>query len=61
MQKLGMRHRPQRQQWARSIILNTIGMDLTRLKSFLDDGGDYHTFYKFAYNDLQACSLCEFF
>jgi hypothetical protein len=54
MQKLGLRHRKRRQQWALAILLATKGMELTRLKSFLDDGGDYHTFYKLVYNDLQV-------
>lgn len=54
LQKLGMRWRRQRQLWACSLILETKGHDLTRLKSMVDDGGDYHVMYKLVYNDLQV-------
>lgn len=54
LQKLGLRHRPQRQLWARDVILNTHGLDLTHFKGYIDDGGDYHTMYKLVYNDLQG-------
>jgi hypothetical protein len=59
LQKVGMRYRPQRQLWAAAVLLNTRGLELTLLKNYLDDGGDYHTCYKLCYNDLQArCRLC---
>ncbi|KAK9909002.1 hypothetical protein WJX75_005921 [Coccomyxa subellipsoidea] len=53
LQKVGMRHRPSRQRWATEILKATKGTDLTRLKAFVDDGGDYHTIYKLCYTDLQ--------
>ncbi|KAL4858667.1 Pentatricopeptide repeat-containing protein [Chlorella vulgaris] len=46
LQKIGMRYRPQRQLWAAAVLLNTRGLELTLLKNYLDDGGDYHTCYK---------------
>lgn len=49
-----MRWRPLRQRWASSILLSTHGRDLTRLKSYVDDGDDYQTLYKMVYNDLQG-------
>ena len=52
-----MRHRPRRQQWASSIVLNTRGAELTRLKALLDDGPDYHSTFKLASTDLQVGSL----
>jgi hypothetical protein len=54
VQKLGMRYRPQRQLWAASVLLSTRGLELTLLKNYLDDGGDYHTCYKLVYHDLQV-------
>ncbi|KAG7672552.1 hypothetical protein KSW81_001514 [Nannochloris sp. 'desiccata'] len=54
LQKLGLRYRPQRQLWARDVILQTHGLDLTHFKAYIDDGGDYHTMYKLVYNDLQG-------
>jgi hypothetical protein len=54
LQKLGLRYRPQRQVWARDVILQTHGLDLTHFKAYIDDGGDYHTMYKLVYNDLQG-------
>jgi hypothetical protein len=54
LQKLGLRYRPQRQLWARDVILETHGLDLTHFKAYIDDGGDYHTMYKLVYNDLQG-------
>lgn len=54
LQKIGMRYRPQRQLWAAAVLLNTRGLELTLLKNYLDDGGDYHTCYKLCYHDLQA-------
>ena len=54
LQKVGMRHRPRRQEWARHLILNTHGPELTRLKAMLDDGPDYHTTFKLVGTDLQV-------
>ncbi|EFN58086.1 expressed protein [Chlorella variabilis] len=54
LQKVGMRYRPQRQLWAAAVLLNTRGLELTLLKNYLDDGGDYHTCYKLCYHDLQV-------
>ena len=51
-----MRHRPSRQRWAAQILMATHGGELTRLKAYVDDGGDYHTMYKLCYFDLQACT-----
>lgn len=56
LQKVGMRHRPMRQLWAKEIIVNTFSGDLSRLKALLDDGGDYHTTFKLVYTDLQVQS-----
>ena len=53
LQKIGLRHRRQRQEWARDIILRTTGIQLTHFKAYIDDGGDYHSMYKLMYNDLQ--------
>mmetsp|Transcript_5540 Transcript_5540/g.15669 ORF Transcript_5540/g.15669 Transcript_5540/m.15669 type:complete len:757 (+) Transcript_5540:1428-3698(+) len=53
LQKIGLRHRWQRQEWARDIILRTTGVQLTYFKAYIDDGGDYHSMYKLMYNDLQ--------
>jgi len=53
LQKIGLRHRRQRQEWARDIILRTSGLQLTYFKAYIDDGGDYHSMYKLVYNDLQ--------
>ena len=53
LQKIGLRHRWQRQEWARDIILRTTGIQLTYFKAYIDDGGDYHSMYKLMYNDLQ--------
>lgn len=49
-----MRWRPMRQRWACNILLSTHGRELTRLKSWVDDGGDYQTLYKMVYNDFQG-------
>lgn len=49
-----MRWRPLRQRWASNILLATHGRDLTRLKSYVDDGDDYQTLYKMVYNDFQG-------
>lgn len=57
LQKIGMRYRPLRQTWASNVLLATRGLELTLLKNYLDDGGDYHTCYKLVYNDLQVCVL----
>lgn len=54
LQKIGMRYRPLRQAWAANVLLATRGLELTLLKNYLDDGGDYHTCYKLMYNDLQV-------
>ena len=54
LQKVGMRHRPRRQAWACSVLLNTGGSDLTLLKALLDDGPDYHTTFKLVSVDLQV-------
>jgi hypothetical protein len=54
VQKVGMRYRPGRQLWAAAVLLSTHGLELTLLKNYLDDGGDYHTCYKLCYNDLQG-------
>lgn len=54
LQKLGLRYRPQRQAWAREVILHTTGINLTHFKAYIDDGGDYHSMYKLVYNDLQG-------
>ena len=54
LQKLGLRYRPLRQRWATAVLLRTRGLELTFLKAYLDDGGDYHTMYKLAYHDLQV-------
>lgn len=56
IQKIGMRYRPQRQLWATAVLLATRGLELTLMKSYLDDGGDYHTCYKLVYHDLQVGS-----
>lgn len=53
-QKLGLRHRTSRQAAVRDVLLATRGLDLTRLKAYIDDGGDYHSCYKLMYNDLQV-------
>lgn len=45
-----------RQRWACNILLSTHGRDLTRLKSWVDDGDDYQTLYKMVYNDFQGDS-----
>ena len=49
-----MRWRPLRQRYASNILLSTHGRDLTRLKSYVDDGDDYQTLYKMVYNDFQG-------
>ncbi|DBA92139.1 hypothetical protein WJX77_008470 [Trebouxia sp. C0004] len=54
LQKVGMRWRPMRQRWASNILLSTHGRELTRLKSYVDDGDDYQTLYKMVYNDFQG-------
>ena len=54
LQKLGPRYRAQRQRWVRDVLLGTRGYELTLLKGYMDDGGDYHTMYKLMYNDLQG-------
>jgi hypothetical protein len=54
LQKIGMRYRPKRQEWVRDIMIATRGLDLTYLKAYIDDGGDYHTMYKLMYHDLQG-------
>lgn len=54
LQKIGMRYRPKRQEWVRDIMIATRGLDLTHLKAYIDDGGDYHTMYKLMYHDLQG-------
>ncbi|KAK9810420.1 hypothetical protein WJX72_010416 [[Myrmecia] bisecta] len=54
LQKVGLRYRTQRQCWARNICLSTHGTQLTQLKAFLDDGGDYHNVYKLLYSDMQG-------
>ncbi|GAB4822692.1 hypothetical protein N2152v2_009738 [Parachlorella kessleri] len=54
LQKLGLRYRSLRQLWCKSVLLSTKGLELTYLKAYLDDGGDYHTMYKLAYHDLQG-------
>ena len=54
VQKVGMRYRPGRQLWAAAVLLSTHGLELTLLKNYLDDGGDYHTCYKLCYNALQV-------
>ena len=54
LQKLGLRYRPQRQAWARDVIVRTLGIDLTHFKAYIDDGGDYHSMYKLVFNDLQG-------
>lgn len=54
LQKVGMRWRPLRQRYASNILLSTHGRDLTRLKSYVDDGDDYQTLYKMVYNDFQG-------
>ncbi|KAL3156916.1 hypothetical protein ABBQ38_001178 [Trebouxia sp. C0009 RCD-2024] len=54
LQKVGMRWRPMRQRWACAILLSTHGRELTRLKSWVDDGDDYQTLYKMVYNDFQG-------
>lgn len=59
VQKVGMRYRPGRQLWAAAVLLSTHGLELTLLKNYLDDGGDYHTCYKLCYNDLQVGALAE--
>ena len=43
-----------RQRWASNILLSTYGRELTRLKSYVDDGDDYQTLYKMVYNDFQG-------
>lgn len=43
-----------RQRWACNILLSTHGRELTRLKSWVDDGDDYQTLYKMVYNDFQG-------
>ena len=43
-----------RQRWACNILLSTHGRDLSRLKSWVDDGDDYQTLYKMVYNDFQG-------
>lgn len=53
LQKIGLRHRRQRQEWARDIVVQTKGLQLTYFKAYIDDGGDYHSMYKLMYNDLQ--------
>lgn len=53
LQKIGLRHRRQRQEWARDIVVQTRGLQLTYFKAYIDDGGDYHSMYKLMYNDLQ--------
>lgn len=53
LQKIGLRHRRQRQEWARDVIVETKGLQLTYFKAYIDDGGDYHSMYKLMYNDLQ--------
>ena len=52
LQKLGMRYRTARQRWAAQVLLATHGAELTRLKAYLDDGGDYHSMYKLVYIEL---------
>lgn len=43
-----------RQRWASNILLSTHGRELTRLKSYVDDGDDYQTLYKMVYVDFQG-------
>ena len=37
--------------------MQTYAEDLSELKSFLDDGPDYHTTFKLLYDDLQVHSV----
>lgn len=59
LQKLGLRYRPRRQQWARDVLVNTHGLQLTYLKCYLDDGGDFHSTYKLMSHDLQGSIQTE--
>jgi len=53
-QKIGLRHRPLRQAYAHKILMSTHAEDLSELKSYLDDGPDYHTTFKLLYSDFQV-------
>ena len=53
-QKIGLRHRPLRQAYAHRILMHTHAEDLSELKSYLDDGPDYHTTFKLLYSDFQV-------
>ena len=53
-QKIGLRHRPLRQLYAHRLLMHTRAEDLSMLKSFLDDGADYHTAFKLLYSDFQV-------
>ena len=53
-QKIGLRHRPLRQLYAHRLLMHTRAEDLSALKSFLDDGADYHTAFKLLYSDFQV-------
>lgn len=55
-QKIGLRHRPLRQAYAHRILMHTHAEDLSELKSYLDDGPDYHTTFKLLYSDFQVSS-----
>lgn len=56
-QKIGLRHRPLRQAYAHRILMHTHAEDLSELKSYLDDGPDYHTTFKLLYSDFQVTLL----
>ena len=56
-QKIGLRHRPLRQAYAHRILMHTHAEDLSELKSYLDDGPDYHTTFKLLYSDFQVSCL----
>lgn len=54
LQKVGMRYRGRRQQWAANVLLGTNGIALTQLKGYKDAGQGYHTTYKLVFSDLQG-------
>jgi len=56
LQKVGLRHRPRRQAAAARVLLDTKGLDLTRVKALLDDGGDHHSFFRLCCFDLQGAA-----
>lgn len=52
LQQKGIRQSRRSQLAACSIVLRTIGDELTEVKNLLDSGGNYHNLYKLVYEDI---------